>query len=226
MTDTDLAPDDLGELTTVPREGPVDVHAALRSIDHNFVQFDEAFGALRDELDQLKRRPPRERRTGAGARLNPDTIWIAWAIMGGVALFAAAALLASFAGQYAMAVYTHLPVWLWWVVPLFIEFPIVVLSFAIPVFRRRRQRGANALAWSMLWTLTIASSLINITHVGIESGFAEPGDIVGAAIMGAAPILVLLSFEVFVLLVVRPEPQPQAPAAPVKRTTTKKGTRR
>lgn len=189
-------------------------------------QIDENIGALASRLEAVEARPvkqPRERRTGAAARVNPDRIQLFYVVLGGVGIFTAAAFAASFGGQYAMAPYTQLPQYLWWVVPLAIEFPLVILSLAVLVFRRRGENRRTVLPWVVMLFLTAVASVVNVMHIWLETGFASPGDYVGAAVMGLMPPLILLSFHIFAQLAVRPEPQTTSPA-PARKTPAKKGT--
>lgn len=185
-----------------------------------------AYAEQRDELAALKAKPPKPHRTGAAARMNPDDIRMARSVLAGTAAFGAAAFVVSFGGQLAMAPYTRLQPELYWFVPFVIEAPIILLSFMIAVFKRRKQ--STAMPWIIVLALTAISSAINFLHVYIESGgLPGPGDWAGAAVMGLAPWLVLLLFEEFVRLAVRPtiEAPETAPAAR-KPAPNRKGTRK
>jgi hypothetical protein len=209
-------------------EPPVDDRDRLAELERlvatNFQIVDDSYGKLRRELVGVTARPPRERRTGAAARMNPDDIRLARGILAGTAVFGAAAFLVSFGGQYAMAPYTQLPEILWWAVPFFIEAPIILLSFMIAVFRRRKQH--TALPWIVIVGLTALSSAINVAHVYIESGGMNVlGDWFGAVVMGLAPWLVLIAFEEFVRLAVKPTDPEPAPVPAPKPTAKKRSTK-
>lgn len=205
----------------VPAEDPqVTTNRALLEVD-------AAIGELRNELAALKAKPPKPHRTGSAARMNPDDIRLARFVLTGTAAFGAAAFIVSFGGQLAMAPYTRLQPELFWFVPFVIEAPIILLSFMIAVFRRRKQ--STAMPWIIVLALTALSSGINFLHVWIESGgLPEPGDWAGATVMALAPWLVLLLFEEFVRLAVKPTieaPEP-APAAARRTTPNRKGTKK
>jgi hypothetical protein len=185
-----------------------------------FRQVDIAIGELREGLAAVQRKPPRERRTGAAARMNPDDIRMARGVLVGTALFGGAAFVVSFGGQLAMAPYTQLQPGLYWFVPFIVEAPIILLSFMIAVFRRRKQH--TAIPWIIIIALTVLSSAINVAHVYIESdGLQTLGDRFGAVVMGIAPILVLVLFEEFVRLAVRPTAETPEVAPAARKTTTR-----
>lgn len=210
---------------TVPE--PVPALQYQLTTNENFRLVDAAIGELRDDL--RRRRLPRERRprrTGAPARLAADDFRFFLVILGGVVLFALASFAASFAGQYAMARNTGLPELLWWLVPLFIDLPIIVLSLATLIFRARGQHVWHT--WAVVVLLTGLSSAINVAHVldaGAGDRVASPaGLLLGAIVMGGAPWLVLVSFEELGRLGIKP-PEKKRPAPPARKTTTKKASR-
>jgi hypothetical protein len=208
---------------TVPE--PVPALQYQLATNENFRLVDAAIGELRDDL--RRRRLPRERRprrTGAPARLAADDFRFFLVILGGVVLFALASFAASFAGQYAMARNTGLPELLWWLVPLFIDLPIIVLSLATLIFRARGQHDWHT--WAVVVLLTGLSSAINVAHV-YAVGAGAAGSIglgLGAVVMGGAPWLVLISFEELGRLGIKP-PEKKRPAPPARKTTTKKASR-
>lgn len=195
-----------------------------RRTNANFELLDAAIGDLRDSVDAAATARPvvRRHRTGAPARLAADDIRFFLVILSGVVAFALASFAASFAGQYAMAPNTGLPELLWWLVPLFIDLPIIVLSLATLIFRARGQRVWHT--WAVVILLTALSSAINVAHVYGSAGIrAEPvGVALGAVVMGGAPWLVLVSFEELGRLGIKPpEKKRPAPAArkPVKKAS-------
>lgn len=203
---------------TVPE--PVPALQYQLTTNENFRLVDAAIGELRDNL--ARRKLPRERRprrTGAPARLAADDIRFFLVILAGVVAFATASFAASFAGQYAMAANTGLPPFLWWLVPLFIDLPIIVLSLATLIFRARGQRVWHT--WTVVVLLTGLSSAINVAHVYAVAGDPALGVLLGAIVMGGAPWLVLVSFEELGRLGIKP-PEKKRPAPPARKTTTKK----
>lgn len=218
----DLEDDDVALSRAVTERDRPFIKAGIQMLDElnpqeltnrALLKVDAAIGELRDQVAELKRKPPKPPRTGAGARMNPDDIRLARGVLAGTAAFGAAAFVVSFGGQLAMAPYTQLQPALYWFVPFVIEAPIILLSFMIAVFRRRKQ--STAMPWVIVLALTALSSAINGLHVYIESdGLPTPGDVAGAVVMALAPWLVLLLFEEFVRLAVRPTVEhPEAPAA-------------
>jgi hypothetical protein len=202
-------------------------HLFQRRTNANFELVDKTIGVLRHDLDAAasagKRRHHRTR-TGAPARLAADDIRFFLVILGGVVAFALASFAASFAGQYAMAPNTGLPEYLWWLVPLFIDLPIIVLSLATLIFRARGQRVWHT--WAVVILLTALSSAINVAHVygsaGIQNGAV--GVALGAVVMGGAPWLVLVSFEELGRLGIKP-PEKKRPAPAARPTTRKKASK-
>jgi Protein of unknown function (DUF2637) len=189
-------------------------------IDGNFLRLEQAIVDLR----KTRQRTPRPRRTGSAARINADDIRFFWLILTLNLVFAAAALIASFAGQYAMAPYTFLPVWLYWLVPLFIDLPLLFTSSMVLIFKRRGQ--SQVLSWVILVVLTLVSSTINVVHVLSLAGVLDGSPLtiehlVGASIMGLAPILVLVGWEEIARLAVKPIAK-EPPAALPKPTPKKK----
>lgn len=196
-------------------------HLFQRRTNANFALLDAAIGELRTAPKMVRRR-----RTGAPARLAADDIRFFLVILGGVVAFALASFAASFAGQYAMAPNTGLPEYLWWLVPVFIDLPIIVLSLATLIFRARGQRVWHT--WAIVIALTGLSSAINVAHVldaGSRSGLdaGSTGLALGAVVMGGAPWLVLVSFEELGRLGIKPPEKKRA--APAVRKPVKKASK-
>jgi hypothetical protein len=219
LRELSATPDDVGEMEQVPAPWAKDLGLYNAAI----TKLETAYADQQAELAALKAKPPKPHRTGAAARMNPDDIRLARTVLIGTALFGGAAFAVSFGGQLAMAPYSRLQPELHWFIPFMIEAPIILLSVMIAVFKRRKQ--STVTPWIVMLTLTALSSAINVAHVYIESdGLRELGDWFGAAVMGIAPWLVLLLFEEFVRLAVKPTtetPEP-APAAPRRTTPNRK----
>lgn len=154
---------------------------------------------LGEQLEGLLAAPPRPKT----ARINPDDRLVLSVVLALVLIVSAAAGTASFAGQTAMGPYTRLPSWLYFVIPLFIDLPIIVVSFLIPIFRARGESVVTS--WIMLATLTALSSAINVVHV-LDGATMSVNTLTGCVVMGLAPIVIMISFEEVVRLAVhRPE---------------------
>jgi hypothetical protein len=217
-----LTPDEIEqrELESLLTPEPMPATAFQQLMNENLLRIDNKIGELNDDI--RRRRLPRERRprrTGAPARLAADDIRFFLVILGGVVAFALASFTASFAGQYAMARNTGLPQLLWWLVPLFIDLPIIVLSLATLIFRARGQRVWHT--WAVVVLLTGLSSAINVAHVYGVAARPGYGTLLGAVVMGGAPWLVLVSFEELGRLGIKP-PEPKKPVPPARKPPTKK----
>ncbi len=224
---TDLLPSEIRERVTLHLDDEPSLRELAAIVSSNARITQDAYTDVQTQLAALKRKPPRERRTGAAARMNPDSIVIARIVMWGVFCFALAGFVASFGGQYAMAPYTQLPQPLWGFVPFAIEAPVLLLTLVVAVLRRRKQ--SVRMPWFMMIALTALSSAVNVLHIVIESGMLELGDYVGAVVMGLIPWIVLYLFKEFVRLAVKPTgeaPDPTAAPAPVRKPTTRKATRK
>lgn len=240
VIDADVIDDSHPQLWEEKVDAPTPDHATLatrddiRRIDGNFVILEKAITQTRAEIAK-KRRPlwpeRKKHRTGRAARFDPDDARATPWLVTGMLAFVVAALAAAFAGQIAMAPYTELPDFLYWLVPVFIDLPIILLAYVAQVFRRRKQ-GAKA-TWLMLYIWTAAASIIQIVHVLSESGIltGTPMTVenwVGVSIMGAVPWILLFSWEQLTKLLVKPQGEkrdPDARAPQRKPTTRKKATK-
>lgn len=207
----------------------------ITRIDGNFLIVEAAIKDVREKTDKLAAKwfRPRRHRTGSAARFDPDTYKATPWLVIGMLVFVVTALVAAFSGQIAMAPYTTLPPQLYWLVPVFIDLPIILLAYVVQVFRRRKQRVWTT--WVALIAFTAGSSAIQVIHVlsaqsiivgtQIRWDLITPEIAVGTAIMGLAPWIVLYSWEQLTKLLVKPygekREEPAKPAAR-KRTTRKK----
>lgn len=191
--------------------------------DRNFVLIEVALTDLRKRIIGRIKRP---RRTAGAARLDPDDIRAGRVILAATISLGVAAGAASFSGQIAMAPHTYLPVYLYWLVPVFIDLPLAYLGWMRLIFRRRKQKATATLL--VMLALTFLSVTINVTHVLDQSGILTGTPItfpaiLGAVIMGTAPLLIVYSWEEVTKLLVKPYGEKTAPApAPVERTTPRK----
>lgn len=203
LDDQDLSvptADEYNEMDRVAREERQWIQDEFTRVDGNTALLEKA----------IAKEPVVTYRTGSSARIDPDDIRLFWVALGLTGAFALAAFGASFSGQLAMAQNTFLPVHLHFLVPLFIDLPIVVVSLAILIFRRRRESTLSS--WILLGLLTAASAAINAVHVldqaGVLRGAAPTLPVLlGTGVMASAPVLVLLSWEQLARLAVKPLPE-------------------
>lgn len=173
-------------------ESPIDVEPEADSRIDTLFENDRLLG---EAVEALQARPPRPK----VARIDPDDRRVLYVVLALVFVVAGAAGIASFAGQTAMGPYTQLPSWLYFVIPLFIDLPIMVVSFLIPIFRARGESVVTS--WIMLGTLTALSSAINVVHV-LDGATMSVNTLTGCVVMGLAPIVIMISFEEVVRLAV------------------------
>lgn len=182
---------------------PLEALAAAEPVDDEPNPIDVLFEndrILGDALEELRAQPV-QKPVDKRARIDPDDRRVLIVVLALVLVVAAAAGVASFAGQTAMGPYTGLPPWLYFVIPLFIDLPIMVVSFLIPIFRARGESVVTS--WIMLGTLTGLSSAINVVHVlGANGGTLNVNTLTGCIIMGLAPIVIMIAFEETVRLAV------------------------
>jgi hypothetical protein len=227
----DLTEQDARELEVLFRESaterdvPVSSLAELaRLVEGNNIVIEKAFADLWKALEEIRRKPPRERRTGAAARMNPDDIRVFYGVLAGSVLLPVFTFAASFTFQSAFGVYTPLEAAWYWVIPCILELPLVVLTPMILIFRRRHESTKGP--WSLAIGLTIAAAAINFVHA-VDEMPAEPitSHWFGAVFVASWPVLTLITFKFFARLAVKPE-RPETPASPARKTATKKGPRR
>lgn len=240
VTITDYPRDELDELEQTGAVPDDDLAARLAAFqrlhDYNFRTVDTAFGALSAEVEKLKKRPPRPRRTGSAARVNPDQLGFGYVIAALNGLFILGAFALVYAGQYAFAPYTQLPdERLWLVIPIALDLPVVSASFTAAIFTKRKQPKYARANWVVVFGLTVLGSIIQVTHVLVGAGWfdGEPitfPDILGALIMGLFPWLVMYLSHNLARLLVRPvgetiEASEKTPAPKRRPVTKRKSTR-
>ena len=184
---------------------------------------------LRRRLDALttKHEKQHRRRSGSAARLNPDDIRLFGAMLAGNALYALLVLTASYGGLYGIAEYTGLPTYMWWIIPLVIDIPLVLASFNALIFRRRGE--SQTMSWMILIGATIISSSANFLKVylaALDTG-VEAGDWFGAGFMASVPVILLFAWEQLNRLgVKRPTVEERRQQGTLKRRPPKKGSKR
>ena len=142
-------------------------------------------------------------RTGAGARINADHIWLYRLIVLGVVVAAGAAIVTSWNGLVFVAEWQGLPWALRPITPVMIDVPIVVLTLGALAKRSRGESPALFLTLALI--LTGVSAAANFLHSAAVRGLGDYTDWSGAILNGIAPGLVLMTTEVLGSLVTRPK---------------------
>lgn len=140
-------------------------------------------------------------RTGAGARINADSIILYRLVLAGVILTALAAFAVSWTGLLAVGGW-FLPTTIAWIVPVMIDLPIAVMTLGL---LGRRSRGESVLLMSIAaYGLTAVSAAANLLHIAesmplntIRGGFS-------GFLAALAPMLVLLTSEILGALITKP----------------------
>lgn len=148
----------------------------------------------------------------AARRLNADRVVIVvLTILFGVTI-AAASFVLSFHGLRDVATWGRVPLWLAWLVPVMIDAAVLCYTLAWMVQRARRE--STVLSWSALALFTAVSTLGNTLH-----GWDPPETIqriVGTAVVGLAPIAMLLATHTLAQLLTERVPRTTAKAtAPI-----------
>lgn len=161
-------------------------------------------------------------RTGAGAAINPDSIWMfRFVAIGVFIVFAASVTISSF-GLYAVGIAQGLPPNVAWVTPVMIDVPILVFTGAALIQKRRGNRFARVFASFGVGFMTLVSAILNYLHSYYAIGIDTIEGATGTAVNTLAPVLIFMSTETLVFLVTKqaPAPRAQATPAPRKKSTT------
>lgn len=125
----------------------------------------------------------------AARRLNADQVLVVvLTILFGVTI-AAASFVLSFHGLRDVATWGRVPLWLAWLVPVMIDAAVLCYTLAWLVQRARRE--STVLSWCALALFTAVSTLGNTLHGWEPSETVQR--IVGTAVVGLAPIAMLLA---------------------------------
>lgn len=147
-------------------------------------------------------RPKTRHRTGSAATINPDHVRMHRLIVWGVVVALVAAILTSWNGLVAVAVWQRLPEDLLWVTPVMVDVPLIVLTLARGALRKRGIRARGLLVGII--GLTVFSSAANALHTIAIAGFDSIPAVVGTATNALAPWLILAMTDVLWLVVTRP----------------------
>lgn len=152
----------------------------------------------------------------APRRLNADHLAIVvLTVLFGV-LIAAASFVLSFHGLRDVATWGRVPLWLAWLVPVMIDAAVLCYTLAWLVQRARRE--STALSWFALVLMVAVSTLGNTLH-GWEPS-EEIQRIVGTAVVGLAPLAMLLASHTIAQLLTAPVRRTAAAAAADTSTAT------
>jgi len=219
---------------------PITGSAPPRHADHDYVErqfthVNESYAGLSAVVATLHKRSlwwpfwrsPRPKRTASGARVNPDRYGFGMVIVALNVAYAMAAFAVSFFGQYEMAKYSPLPPFIWWLLPIAIDLPIVSASFMVAAFRKRKQ--AVWPSWTVAIIFTLVSSIISVTHTlsinGVFTGTPLTLEVlIVTIVMGLMPWILLVTWENLARLLVKPgrETNDLPAAAPAVRPAPKK----
>jgi hypothetical protein len=154
--------------------------------------------------------PVRRARTGAGARLNADHIWIYRLVVAGVMASALAAIISSWSGLLFVASWWTLPNDLRWVLPLGIDVPIFTFAIGALALRSRGDRWQAVGFTVVALVFTAASATANFAHVASVRGLHDYTDWIGASGSAAMPLITMITTEALGQLVTRPKREPSA----------------
>ena len=159
-----------------------------------------------------------KKRTGATSVINPDALWMHYAILGGVTVTLLAAIAVSWNGLMWVGDQQNLPATLWWLTPVMVDVPLVVLTFARGALAKRGFRTPGILVG--IFALTIYSSAANLAHSVSLTGLptadpTAPGVVLGASTNALAPWLILSMTEVLWLVATKAKPAKPPTATPV-----------
>lgn len=167
-------------------------------------------------------------RNGRSTRIDPDTRWVQWSVVGLVAMLGLASFIISFRALYDVAAWAGLGASIQWAVPVFIDGAILTYALAVLVHRSRGEPTWPS--WLSLAVFTAMSIAANAAHaVSVPQAFLWQ-TVIGALIAGLAPLGVFAATEQMARLVVlRPmdrdaaataRPAPHEAAAAIQPATT------
>lgn len=150
-------------------------------------------------------------RNGRSTRIDPDTRWVQWTVVGLVSLLGLTSFIVSFRALYDVAAWAGLGTSIQWAVPVFIDGAI--LTYAVAVLVHRSRGEATWPSWVSLAVFTAMSIVANAAHaVSVAQEFWWQ-TVVGAFIAALAPLGVFAATEQMARLVVL-RPQDREAASP------------
>jgi hypothetical protein len=162
-------------------------------------------------------------KTGAGAMQSPDTLTNYRIVVALVMGTFFSSLVFSAFGFVTLGLSKGLPLPLAILIPLWIDLPILAYTRAGLIQSWRGQRGRKAVAIAGVAVLSLGSSAMQFIHAFNTYGLGTLSDVSMVALFTGAPLVVLLSTEIWMGLVTRTKGQAQEntePATPRVRATT------
>lgn len=141
---------------------------------------------------------------GRSSRIDPDTRWVQWTVVGLVGMLGVTSFIVSFRALYDVAAWAGLGDGIQWAVPVFIDGAI--LTYALSVLVHRGRGESTWPSWVSLGAFTAMSIAANAAHA-----VSLPQDhwwktLIGALIAALAPMGVFAATEQMARLVVlRPQ---------------------
>jgi len=145
-----------------------------------------------------------QRRTGAGARINADNIWVYRVIVVLVVAAGLSGVIMSWSGQLYVAAWFQLPLEFSWTVPVAFDIPIATLALSSLAMKSRGREGTAFWFTVLAIVFTVMSSAANFLYVSSHSHLADYQAWTGAVGKAAAPFITLVMSEVLGALVTRP----------------------
>lgn len=151
-------------------------------------------------------------RNGRSTRIDPDTRWVQWTVVGLVAMLGLASFIISFRALYDVAAWAGLGPAIQWGVPVFIDGAILTYALAVLVHRSRGEPTWPS--WLSLAVFTAMSIAANAAHAISVPQAVWWQTVIGALVAGMAPLGVFAATEQMARLVVlRPQDREPAPEA-------------
>lgn len=139
-------------------------------------------------------------RNGRSTRIDPDTRWVQWSVVGLVAMLGLASFIISFRGLYDVASWAGLGSSIQWAVPVFIDGAILTYALAVLVHRSRGE--STWPSWLSLGAFTAMSITANAAHAISVPQDSRWQTVIGALIAAMAPLGVFAATEQMARLVV------------------------
>ena len=158
-------------------------------------------------------------RTGAGARINADNIWVYRVIVILVIATGLSGIVMSWSGQLYIAPWFQLPPEFAWTIPVALDVPVATLALASLAMKSRGRNGVARWFVTVAIAFTVLSSAANFLYVYDHSHLADFRAWAGAVGKAVAPFITLVMTEVLGALVTRPKALPRKKARRKAATT-------